>query len=166
MSQITPQHQSHCCLYVFAECNSDMCITYRSTAGCCEMQVNLSGAANSDEFGHLFAEELGLVVEVSQVDEQQVLQAYTQAGLTAHAIGHVTTDAQISISVQDKQQISGRLSTFGLLRSCRSWQPQSPRQSQCCCHCNGTCLISSCLSICKRLGVEASCVWTSLSATG
>ena len=114
------------------------------------MQVNLSGASDSDEFGHLFAEELGLVVEVSQEDEQQVLQAYTQAGLTAHAIGHVTTDAQISISVQDKQQISGRLSTSGLLRSCRSWQPQHLRQSQSCCHRNGTCQAA----ICKRLGVD------------
>lgn len=128
------------------------------------MQVNLSGASDSDEFGHLFAEELGLVVEVSQEDEQQVLQAYTQAGLTAHAIGHVTTDAQISISVQDKQQISGRLSTSGLLRSCRSWQPQHLRQGQCCCHCNGTCLVASCLSICKRLGVDGKlCLYQSFS---
>ena len=73
----------------------------------CTVQVNLACSSTSDEFGHLFAEELGLVLEVTPDNEQQVLEAYTQAGLTAHTIGGVTTDAQISISVHGTQQISG-----------------------------------------------------------
>ena len=74
---------------------------------CCIVQVDLTCSSKSDEFGHLFAEELGLVLEVTPENEQQVLEAYTQAGLTAHTIGGVTTDAQISISVHGTQQISG-----------------------------------------------------------
>lgn len=71
------------------------------------MQVNLACSSQSDEFGHLFAEELGLVLEVAPENEQQVLEAYTQAGLTAHTIGDVTTEAQISISVHGTRQVSG-----------------------------------------------------------
>lgn len=74
---------------------------------CSTVQVNLACSSNSDEFGHLFAEELGLVLEVAPENQQQVLEAYTQAGLTAHTIGSVTADAQISISVHGTQQISG-----------------------------------------------------------
>ncbi len=73
----------------------------------CVVQVDLACSSKSDEFSHLFAEELGLVLEVAPENEQQVLEAYTQAGLTAHTIGGVTTDAQISISVHGTQQISG-----------------------------------------------------------
>ena len=71
------------------------------------VQVNLAGSSGSDHFGDLFAEELGLVLEVAPENEQQVMEAYSQAGLTAHPIGRVTSDAQISISVQDSRQISG-----------------------------------------------------------
>ncbi len=74
---------------------------------CSTMQVDLACSSKSDEFGHLFAEELGLVLEVAPENEQQVLEAYTQAGLTAHTIGGVTAEAQISISVHGTQQISG-----------------------------------------------------------
>ncbi|DBA68000.1 hypothetical protein WJX79_010614 [Trebouxia sp. C0005] len=76
-------------------------------AGNCGIQVNLACSSQSDEFGHLFAEELGLVLEVAPENEQQVLEAYTQAGLTAHTIGDVTTEAQISISVHGTRQVSG-----------------------------------------------------------
>lgn len=71
------------------------------------VQVDLASGAGADQFGQLFAEELGLVLEVNPTDEQQVLQAYTDAGLPAHVIGTVTADAKISISVNKSQQISG-----------------------------------------------------------
>ena len=71
------------------------------------LQVDLASGAGADEFGQLFAEELGLLLEVDPTSEQQVLQAYTDAGLPAHVIGTVTADAQISISVHSAQQISG-----------------------------------------------------------
>ena len=73
------------------------------------LQVDLAGSSDSDHFGHLFAEELGLVLEVAPENEQQVLEAYRQAGLTATSIGDVTTDTQISISVHGTQQIAGGL---------------------------------------------------------
>ena len=73
------------------------------------LQVDLAGSPDSDHFGHLFAEELGLVLEVAAENEQQVLEAYRQAGLTANPIGSVTTDTQISISVHGTQQIAGVL---------------------------------------------------------
>ncbi len=71
------------------------------------MQVDLACSSKSDEFRHLFAEELGLVLEVTPENEQQVVEAYKQAGLTAHTIGSVTADAQISIGVHGTHQISG-----------------------------------------------------------
>ena len=70
-------------------------------------QVDLRDEAAGNQFGQLFAEELGLVLEVAAQDEQAVVQAYTQAGLTAQPIGSVTQNAQISISVNGTQQISG-----------------------------------------------------------
>lgn len=71
------------------------------------MQVDLASDTAADHFGQLFAEELGLVLEVEPSNEQQVLQAYTDAGLPAHVIGSVTADAKIDISVNSAQQISG-----------------------------------------------------------
>lgn len=71
------------------------------------MQVDLASDTAADHFGQLFAEELGLVLEVEPSNEQQVLQAYTDAGLPAHIIGSVTADAKIDISVNSAQQISG-----------------------------------------------------------
>ncbi|KAL3143377.1 hypothetical protein ABBQ38_002205 [Trebouxia sp. C0009 RCD-2024] len=81
-------------------------------AGNCGIQVDLGSGRAADQFGQLFAEELGLVLEVAPAHEQQVVQAYTDAGLPARVIGTVTADAEISISVNDAQQISG--STAGL----------------------------------------------------
>lgn len=74
------------------------------------LQVDLGSGGAGDQFGQLFAEELGLVLEVAAADEQQVLQAYTDAGLPARVIGTVTADAEISISANDARQISGKAS--------------------------------------------------------
>lgn len=71
------------------------------------MQVDLASGAAADHFGQFFAEELGLVLEVDPSNEQQVLQAYTDAGLPVHVIGSVIADAKIDISVNSAQQISG-----------------------------------------------------------
>ena len=73
------------------------------------VQVDLGeGSSDSDPFGHLFAEELGLVLEASPENEQQVLQAYTQAGLMPRVIGSVTQEPHITISVQGTHYISGK----------------------------------------------------------
>ena len=79
------------------------------------MQVDLVSGAASDQFGQLFAEELGLVLEVDATNEQQVLQAYTDAGLPAHVIGTVIADPKISISVNNAQQISGGVTSVECL---------------------------------------------------
>ena len=84
-------------------------------------QVNLAHGAASDQFGQLFAEELGLVLEVAPEHEEQVVQAYTDAGLAVQAIGTVTQDAQISISVNDELQISGT----AMLVVCMHWLLQA-----------------------------------------
>ena len=68
--------------------------------------MNLPSEGNSD-IGTLFAEELGLVLEVAPENEQQVIQAYQKAGLATHSIGSVTSDPSISIAVDDQQQIAG-----------------------------------------------------------
>lgn len=40
-------------------------------------------------FGPLYAEELGLVIEVSQADAPAIVEAYKSAGVAACAIGKV-----------------------------------------------------------------------------
>ena len=70
-------------------------------------QVDLPSQGNQD-FGTLFAEELGLVLEVAPEHEQQVLQAYRAAGLDAHPIGRVTAEPFIAIYVDGHQQIAGQ----------------------------------------------------------
>ena len=86
------------------------------------MQVDLANGVGADQFGQLFAEELGLVLEVDPTNEQQVLQAYTDAGLPAHVTGTVTADAKISISVKNAQQISGGTTSVECLNVLLSMQ--------------------------------------------
>ena len=59
------------------------------------------------DFGQLFAEELGLVLEVAQQDEQHVVQAYQQAGLSAQSLGTVSDSDDISIRLHGRQHIAG-----------------------------------------------------------
>ena len=75
------------------------------------VQVDLPGPGNQTEdaaLAALFAEELGLMLEVSPQQEQAVLEAYQQAGLPARAVGSVTADHQVAISVDGQQQITGQ----------------------------------------------------------
>lgn len=55
----------------------------------------------------LFAEELGLLLEVAPHDEDDVAAAYRTAGLAVSAIGSVSSDSSVSISVGGQDQISG-----------------------------------------------------------
>ena len=68
------------------------------------MQADLPG---SDPLAALFAEELGLVLEVDPQHEQAVLEAYSQAGLQPASIGSVAADSSISIAVSGQPAISG-----------------------------------------------------------
>ena len=75
------------------------------------VQVNLPGPGNQTEdaaLAALFAEELGLMLEVSPQQEQAVLEAYQQAGVPVRVVGSVTADPQVAISVDGQQQITGQ----------------------------------------------------------
>ena len=74
-------------------------------------QVDLP-SSSSDQSGQLealFAEELGLVIEVASSREEEVLDAYRTAGLNIESIGEVTTSGRIEIAVSGKSCISGAL---------------------------------------------------------
>ena len=70
-------------------------------------QVDLPAAG--DPVAALFAEELGLLLEVAPVHEAQVLKAYADAGVPAAAIGAVAADAGVSIAIGGQQHIFGSL---------------------------------------------------------
>jgi phosphoribosylformylglycinamidine synthase len=70
------------------------------------VQVDLP--AGGEPLATLFAEELGLLLEVAPEHEAEVLAAYADAGVSATAIGSVSAEAGISIAVGGQQQISGR----------------------------------------------------------
>lgn len=75
------------------------------------VQVDLPGPGNQTEdaaLAALFAEELGLMLEVSPQQEQAVLEAYQQAGVPVRTVGSVTADPQVAISVDGEQQITGQ----------------------------------------------------------
>ena len=75
------------------------------------VQVDLPGPGNQTEdaaLAALFAEELGLMLEVSPQQEQAVLEAFKQAGVPVRAVGSVTADPQVAISVDGQQQITGQ----------------------------------------------------------
>ena len=69
-------------------------------------QVDLP-AAGSDAMAILFAEELGLLLEVAPEHEEEVAAAYRAAGLPVAAIGCVSADSGVSIAVGGQHQISG-----------------------------------------------------------
>ena len=55
----------------------------------------------------LFAEELGLVIEVAEGDMDAVVGAYRAAGLPCHVIGSTLANQEVSISVGGAQEIVG-----------------------------------------------------------
>lgn len=68
-------------------------------------QVDLPAAG--EPLAALFAEELGLLLEVAPEHEAEVLAAYADAGVPATVVGSVAADACVSIAVDGQQQISG-----------------------------------------------------------
>ena len=69
-------------------------------------QVDLP-AGGDDAMAVLFAEELGLLLEVAPQHEEQVAAAYRAAGLPVRSIGSVTASCAVSIAVCGQQHISG-----------------------------------------------------------
>ena len=78
-------------------------------AGNCGVSVDLPAPA-ADPHGALaalFAEELGLVLEVAPEDEAAVLAAYAAAGVPAAAIGATASGQDVSLSVGGARQVGG-----------------------------------------------------------
>ncbi|GAB4814933.1 hypothetical protein N2152v2_001979 [Parachlorella kessleri] len=78
-------------------------------AGNCGIQVDLPPPA-SDPHGALatlFAEELGLVIEVAEGAEGAVLEAYAKAGVQCQVIGSTRSGQDVSIAVAGRPEITG-----------------------------------------------------------
>lgn len=73
------------------------------------MQVDLPAAEGSPHgpLAALFAEELGLLLEVAPEQAEAVRGAYAAQGLAATPIGRVTAGREVSISVGGQPCISG-----------------------------------------------------------
>lgn len=83
-------------------------------AGNCGISANLASPAEDphESFAALFAEELGLILEVAPENESEVLAAYTTAGVPAVVIGATAAGPAVSISVDGTQEISGDVATL------------------------------------------------------
>ena len=74
-------------------------------AGNCGLKIDLPAAEGGD-LAALFAEELGLVLEVSPELEAEVVAAYEAAGVPVVAIGSVEAAKEVSVSVAGKEVIA------------------------------------------------------------
>ena len=71
-----------------------------------DVQVNLA-SHQGGPLAELFAEEVGLVIEVAESAELEVLSAYRDAGLQASSIGRTIAEPSIDISIDSQASISG-----------------------------------------------------------
>ncbi|KAH7670802.1 phosphoribosylformylglycinamidine synthase protein [Dioscorea alata] len=81
-----------------------VCILEMAFAGNCGAELNLSSRGNS-LLQLLFAEELGLVIEVSSKNVNVVKQKLEAAGVPSEIIGNVTASQMIDLSVDDAVQL-------------------------------------------------------------
>ena len=81
------------------------------------LQVDIPGDTSSPHgaFPALFAEELGLVLEVHPESEAEVRSAYEAHGLSAVAIGSTSADRGVSISVGGEATVQGKCSVLRFL---------------------------------------------------
>lgn len=72
------------------------------------IELNLGTKEKNDmsKFACMFAEELGLVVEVNKEDVNDVIKAYSDLGVSAMVIGSTTTGRDIKITVDDEVVIN------------------------------------------------------------
>lgn len=77
-------------------------------AGNCGVSIDLPEPEGDPHgaFGSLFAEELGLVIEVTPENEAAVLSAYSSAGIPATTVGCTLADGKISLCVNNKVEVS------------------------------------------------------------
>lgn len=71
-----------------------------------EVQLDMP-ADGSDAMAALFAEELGLLLEVDAANEAAITEAYRAAGVSVQAVGSTLSSNACSISVGGQQHITG-----------------------------------------------------------
>ncbi|GMH42502.1 hypothetical protein BSKO_10421 [Bryopsis sp. KO-2023] len=76
-------------------------------AGDCGVSVDLAGKGDNGVFGELFAEELGLVMEVKSEEADAIVAEYKNLGIECNVIGKVTAEKSCSLRVAGEECISG-----------------------------------------------------------
>jgi len=78
-------------------------------AGNCGVEVDFPG---EDVIGALFAEEPGLIIEVSSENEAEVMAALSAANVPAHSIGQSTASTSVNITVGGTSAITSDVVTL------------------------------------------------------
>ncbi|KAF6151385.1 hypothetical protein GIB67_012245 [Kingdonia uniflora] len=81
-----------------------VCVMEMAFAGNCGIHLDLSSHGKS-LFHSLFAEELGLVIEISKKNLDIVREKFQDAGINAEVIGQVATSPIIELLVDEKVQL-------------------------------------------------------------
>ncbi|KAF7816294.1 putative phosphoribosylformylglycinamidine synthase, chloroplastic/mitochondrial [Senna tora] len=88
-----------------------VCVLEMAFAGNCGFMLNLTSPGKSP-FQTLYAEELGLVVEVSKKNLDSVMNKLNSVGVTADVIGQVTANPLIEVSVDGVSLLKENTSTL------------------------------------------------------
>jgi phosphoribosylformylglycinamidine synthase len=75
-------------------------------AGNCGIDIAIDGDATTDPVALLFAEELGLVVEVSADDEEAALEAFERSEVPCTTIGQTVEEPVVRIRVNDEEVLA------------------------------------------------------------
>ncbi len=105
-------------------------------AGHCGVNIDLAELslvnASADIISMLFNEELGAVIQVRESDANAIFAELKNAGLTAHLIGHVTTQNQINISINRKLVFADSRVNLHRMWSETTYKMQSLRDNPAC----------------------------------
>ena len=82
------------------------------------MDLPLPKQDSTSVMAALFAEELGLVLEVDQANEGAVLAGYRDAGVHVARIGHVTSQPQCDVLVGGEFAVAGRFKVMMFMFRC------------------------------------------------
>jgi phosphoribosylformylglycinamidine synthase len=80
-------------------------------AGNCGVEVDLP-VTGADAIAALFAEELGLVLEVAPEDEERVLDTFDRAGVPCETIGRVVADPVVRVRVSNVEVLADDMRTL------------------------------------------------------
>jgi phosphoribosylformylglycinamidine synthase len=72
-------------------------------AGNCGIEIEIEAEDHADPLPHLFAEELGLVMEVDETDVERALKVLEGADVPCHQIGKTLAEPEIRIAVGGRE---------------------------------------------------------------